>query len=170
MHSNSGLCPFCCLLTQSVRLFVIPRTVAHQAPLSMGIPQQAYCSGLPCPSPGDLHHIGIELQSLTLQADSLPHEPPGKPKNTGVDSLFLLQGFSQPRNQNRVSCTAGEFFTSWATKEASHPLPPSTGKWQFCKDIPGQIGTTQVYSQPEWKWVKRKGESVALLKNTWVHC
>ena len=27
----------------------------------------------------------------TLQADSLPAEPPGKPKNTGVGSLALLQ-------------------------------------------------------------------------------
>ena len=30
-------------------------------------------------------------QSPTLQVDSLPTEPPGKPKNTGVGSLSLLQ-------------------------------------------------------------------------------
>ena len=35
---------------------------------------------------------GIEPRSPTLQADSLPTEPPGKPKNTGVGSLSLLQG------------------------------------------------------------------------------
>ena len=35
---------------------------------------------------------GIELRSLALQADSLPAEPQGKPKNTGVGSLSLLQG------------------------------------------------------------------------------
>ena len=33
----------------------------------------------------------IESRSLTLQGDSLPAEPPGKPKNTGVGSLSLLQ-------------------------------------------------------------------------------
>ena len=33
-----------------------------------------------------------QLRSPTLQADSLPSESPGKPKNTGVGSLFLLQG------------------------------------------------------------------------------
>ena len=33
----------------------------------------------------------IEPRSLTLQADSLPSETLGKPKNTGVDSLSLLQ-------------------------------------------------------------------------------
>ena len=41
---------------------------------------------------GDLPNPGIELKSPTLQVDSLPAEPPGKPKNTGVGSLALLQG------------------------------------------------------------------------------
>ena len=39
-------------------------TVAHQAPLSMGSSRQEYCSGLPCPPPGDLPEPGIELRSL----------------------------------------------------------------------------------------------------------
>ena len=34
---------------------------------------------------------GIEPRSPVLQADSLPAEPQGKPKNTGVGSLSLLQ-------------------------------------------------------------------------------
>ena len=41
-----------------------------------------------------LRHLpnpGIERGSPELQADSLPAEPQGKPKNTGVGSLFLLQ-------------------------------------------------------------------------------
>ena len=38
-----------------------------------------YWSGLPFPSPGDLSDPGIELRSPTLQSDSLPSEPPGKP-------------------------------------------------------------------------------------------
>ena len=37
-----------------VRLFATPWTVARQAPLSMGFSRQGYCSGLPCPPPGDL--------------------------------------------------------------------------------------------------------------------
>ena len=32
---------------------MIPRTVAQQAPLSLGFSRQEYWSGLPCPSPGD---------------------------------------------------------------------------------------------------------------------
>ena len=48
--------------------------------------------GCPGPPPGDLPNPGIEPRSLALQAYSLLSEPPGKPKNTGVGSLFLLQG------------------------------------------------------------------------------
>ena len=34
---------------------------------------------------------GIESRFPALQADSLPADPPGKPKNTGMGSLSLLQ-------------------------------------------------------------------------------
>ena len=37
-------------------------------------------SGLPFPSPGDLSDPRIEPRSPALQADTLPSEPPGKPK------------------------------------------------------------------------------------------
>ena len=42
-----------------------------------------------------------------LQADSLPTEPPGKPKNIGMDSLSLLQGVFLTQYLNGVSCIAG---------------------------------------------------------------
>ena len=58
---------------------------------SMEFSRPAYWSGLPFPSPGDLPNPGIEPRSPALQEDSLPAEPPGKPKNTGVGSLSLLQ-------------------------------------------------------------------------------
>ena len=44
------------------------------------------------PFPGDLPNPEIEPRSPSLQVDSLPAEPQGKPKNTGVGSLSLLQG------------------------------------------------------------------------------
>ena len=62
-----------------VRLFVTPRTVAHQAPLFMEFSRQEYWSGLPFPSPGDLLDPGIEPESFAFQTDSLPSEPPRTP-------------------------------------------------------------------------------------------
>ena len=52
-----------------VWLFVIPWTVAHQAPLSMGFSRQEYRSGLPCPYPGDLLDPGIGPLSLITSND-----------------------------------------------------------------------------------------------------
>ena len=43
----------------------------------MEFSRQEYWSGLPFPSPGDLHNPGIEPGSPALQADALPSEPPG---------------------------------------------------------------------------------------------
>ena len=63
-----------------VRLFATPWTVALQAPPSMGFAKQAYWSGLPFPSPGDLPIPGIKPRSPALRADTLTSEPPGKPK------------------------------------------------------------------------------------------
>ena len=60
-----------------VQLFATPWTVACQAPTSVGFSRKEYWSGLPFPSPGDLPDPGIEPESPTLEADSLPSEPPG---------------------------------------------------------------------------------------------
>ena len=51
-----------------VQLFVVPWTIARQAPLSTGFPRQKYWSGLPFPSPGDLLDSGIKLTSLVPPA------------------------------------------------------------------------------------------------------
>ena len=65
----------CCVL-----LFVIPWPGAHQASLSMEFSRQEYWSGLTFPFPGDFPNPGIEPGSPALKADSLPSEPPGKPR------------------------------------------------------------------------------------------
>ena len=66
-----------------------------------GFSRQEYWNGLLHPPPGALHNLGIEPRSPTLQADSLPFEPPGKPKNPGVGSLSLLQGVFPTQESNR---------------------------------------------------------------------
>ena len=75
------VCLYVCAQSLShVRLFVTPQTIACQAPLSMGFSQQEYWSGLPFPLPGALPNPQIVPTSPALQTDSLPSEPPGKPK------------------------------------------------------------------------------------------
>ena len=69
-----------------------------------GILQARILEWVAFPSPGDLPNPGIEPRSPTLQADSLPVEPQGKPKNTGVAS----SGSSRSRNRTGVSCIALE--------------------------------------------------------------
>ena len=49
---------------------------------------------------GDLPNPGIKTRSPSLQADTLPAEPPGKPKNTGVGSLPLLQWIFPTQGSN----------------------------------------------------------------------
>ena len=57
-------------------------------------------------------------QSPTLQVDSLPAEPQGKPRNTGVGSLSLLQGSFPTQESSQCPCSTGGFFTNWAIREA----------------------------------------------------
>ena len=72
----------------------------------MEFSRQVFWSGQPFPSPGDLPNPGIEPRSPALQADSLPIEPQGKPKNTGVGSLSLLQRIfpTQQLNSGLLHC------------------------------------------------------------------
>ena len=63
-------------------------TVAHQASLSMGFPRQEDWSGLPCPSPGDLPHQGIELASPVLVGGFFTPESAGKPAKFYTKEIF----------------------------------------------------------------------------------
>ena len=67
---------FCCcyLVTQSWPTLCDPVDCSPPGSLSTGLPRQAYRSGLPFPSPGQLPGSGIELPSSALQA-ILSHEP-----------------------------------------------------------------------------------------------
>ena len=58
------------------------------------------------PSPGDLPNPGIKPRPPTLQVDSLLAEPQGKPKNTRVGSLSLLQWIflTQESNWGLLHC------------------------------------------------------------------
>ena len=65
-----------------------------------------YWSGEPLHYPGNLPNPGIKPRFPALQVDSLPAEPQGKPKYTGVGSLSLLQRIflTQESNQGLLHC------------------------------------------------------------------
>ena len=73
---------------------------------SMEFSRPEYWSGWPFSSPGDLPNPGIEPRSPTLLVDSLPVEPQGKTKYTGVGSLSLLQQIfsTQELNWGLLNC------------------------------------------------------------------
>ena len=76
------------------------------------------------PSPGDLPHPGIKPRSPALQADSLPAKPQGKPKNTGVGSLFLLQRIIPTQELNW-----GLLYCRWILYQLSHKGNPRILEW-----------------------------------------
>ena len=92
------------LVTQSCLTLAMLRTVARQAPLSMGFSRQGYWSGLQFPSPRDVPNSGFEPGSPALHVDSLPTEPPGKP------TLVMMKIYIQI--DNRV--TSNEGIRSWS--------------------------------------------------------
>ena len=69
----------CAQSISPVQLYATPRTVASQAPLSMGFPKQEYWSGLPFPTLEDLLDTGIKPTSPALAGGFFTTEPPGKP-------------------------------------------------------------------------------------------
>ena len=87
-----------------VQLFVPPWTVACQAPLSMGFSRQEQWGGLPFTSPGDLPNPGTEPRSPTLQADSLPSKPPGKPCSIPHHRPGEQVPFSPAKPASRLPC------------------------------------------------------------------
>ena len=60
------MCVCLCVCAQSCLTIRDPRTVAHQASLSMGFFRQEYGNGLSSSSPGDLPSLGIEPVSPAL--------------------------------------------------------------------------------------------------------
>ena len=63
---------------------------ACRASLSIGILQARILEWVAMSPSRGSSQPRIKPRSPTLLADSLPSEPPGDPKNTGVGSLFLL--------------------------------------------------------------------------------
>ena len=77
--------------------FMIPWTVAHQDPMSMGFSRKEYWSALPFSSPRDLPDPGIELTFFALAGGFFITEPPGKSiQFSSVQSLSGVRLFATP--------------------------------------------------------------------------
>ena len=92
------------LLFSCVQLFATPWTVACQAPLSVGILQARYWSGLPCHSPESIHN-----RLLSSVKDWTPNLGIGKLERLSI-VLEFLRYYSLPptrgseeRKEGRVS-------------------------------------------------------------------
>ena len=55
------------------------------------------------PFSGGSYQPRDQTQISHIEGRFFPSEPPGKPKNTAVGNLCLLQGSSQPRDQTKSS-------------------------------------------------------------------
>ena len=84
--------------------------------MSMGFSRPEYWSGWPFPFPGDLSNSGLpHCRQILYQ---LSHQ--GSPRTLEWVAYPFSSRSCWPRNQTRVSCVAGKFFTSWATREAPY--------------------------------------------------
>ena len=83
-----------------------------------GILQARILEWVPITSLVDLPNPGIKPRSFTLQADSLPAEPQGKPQNTGMSSLSLLQWIFSTQESNQGLLCCRQVLSNWAIKEA----------------------------------------------------
>ena len=102
----------CCLVAKlcPIDSFESPRTVAHQAPLTVGFLRQEYWSGSSFPSPGDLPERGIEPTSPELQVDSLLLSHWGSP----IEIITLTKYYLAQYYLEQLCSTY--FFTSFCSQ------------------------------------------------------
>ena len=75
-------------LKMKVKVSVMSDSATPWTILSMEFSKPEYWTGYPFPSPGDRPNPGIKPRSPTLQADSSPAEPQGKPSEELLHSKF----------------------------------------------------------------------------------
>ena len=120
-----------CLVAHSCLTLCDPMDYSLPGSTVCGIFQARTLKWVPCASPVDLPNSGTEPMSPILWANSILTKPPGQLKNTGVGRVAypFSRGSSQPRNQPGVSCIAGGFFTSWATRGAPYRVEGGSQIW-----------------------------------------
>ena len=100
----------------------------------MEFSRQEYWSGLPFLSPGDPSSPGIECESPALRLNSLPSEPPGKPRlpfSLVQFSLSVVSNSLQPHGLQHArppcpSPTPGVYSNSCPLSQWCHPTISSS--------------------------------------------
>ena len=147
----SGCDPVCvCLLScfSCVRLFETLRTVACQAPLSMGLSQQEYWSGLPFSPPGDLPDPGTEPEFLVSPAVAgrfFISAPSGKPyKSCSWCLLFLFA--ENPLPQNFPFPISGCFLLLWQLPQSFNMYLNSVHDWLAPRELQRRAGPFRIWT------------------------
>ena len=112
-----------------------------------------YWSGQPFPSLGDLPNPGIEPRSPMLQVDSLPAEPQGKPKNTGVGSLSLLQQIFPIQELNWGLLHCRQILNQLSYQGSSHKRKRNKIICPY-KNLYMDVHSSNIRNSPNWKQPK----------------
>ena len=126
------------MLSQSCLTLCDPMACSLPGPSVHGILQARILEWVAMPSSRGSSQPRDQTRFLALQADSLPSELPGKPKNTGVGSLSLFQGIFPTRESNR-----GLLHHRWILYQLSYQRSPDSrpivtrswrkkGVWSHC--------------------------------------
>ena len=132
---------FCFNCSVALDSFVIPWTIAPQAPLSMGFPRQEYWSGLPFPSPEDLPDSGIRLVSCIGRQILITLSHQGSPRSIINLSVIPASPFS---SLQRGSLTIAPFPLWWKTGRRD--------RWRYRGRVWGGQGRWAT-----WGWGWREG-------------
>ena len=104
----------------------------------------------PSPPRGQIQVPWIKPRSPTLQADSVPAEPQGKPKNTGVGSLFPLQGIFQTQELKQ-----GLLHCRQILDQLSHQRNLVGRGCVKARGLALEGGAVWGSSRPAWQWPGR---------------
>ena len=98
-QSSKDACAVCALPLSRVQLFATPWMCSPRN--SPGQNTRAVIRSLLQGIFPTRDRTQVEPRSIALEVDSLPAEPQGKPKNTGVGNLLLLQGIFPTQELNQ---------------------------------------------------------------------
>ena len=160
VNTQCSECSSCAQFFSHVWLFVTPKTVACQAPVSMGFSRQECWSGLPFSPPGDLPDPRIKpafLASSSLAGVLFTAEPPGKniPRkciyNTKTWTVFTMAVFNRyPKHLSKSFFEVAQIDIPWINLEFCRRHFVRCSDWEsLClRCIDGRKPLPQIFKTP----------------------